>query len=68
MSWHSTNNNYIKARTKGLYQDDEKSAVRVSHANKSVARYYQEFGGEPLGHLSHELLHTRYINRTKGLS
>jgi ferredoxin hydrogenase small subunit len=64
----SSNNNYIKARTKGLYQDDEKSAVRVSHANKSVARYYQEFGGEPLGHLSHELLHTRYINRTKGLS
>lgn len=64
----SSNNNYIKARIKGLYQDDAKSAIRVSHANKSVARYYKEFGGEPLGHLSHELLHTKYINRTKGLS
>lgn len=61
----SSNNNYILARTKGLYQDDEKSAIRVSHANKSVARYYKEFGGEPLGHLSEELLHTKYINRTK---
>lgn len=64
----SSNNQYILARTKGLYRDDEKSAVRVSHANKSVARYYKEFGGEPLGHLSHELLHTTYINRTKTLT
>ena len=64
----SSNNKHIKARTKGLYQDDEKAAIRVSHANKSVARYYKEFGGEPLGHLSEELLHTKYINRTKGLS
>jgi len=63
----TSNNDYIRARTKGLYQDDARAAVRVSHANKSVARYYREFGGEPLGHLSHELLHTSYINRTKGL-
>ncbi|HOG12194.1 MAG TPA: iron hydrogenase small subunit [Smithella sp.] len=63
----TSNNQYIQARTKGLYQDDEKSAVRVSHANQSVMRYYKEFGGEPLGHLSHELLHTGYINRSKGL-
>jgi len=64
----SSNNNYIQARTKGLYQDDEKSVIRVSHANKSVARYYKEFGGEPLGHLSEELLHTKYINRAKMFS
>jgi ferredoxin hydrogenase small subunit len=64
----SSNNNYILARTKGLYQDDEKSVIRVSHANKSVIRYYKEFGGEPLGHLSEELLHTKYINRTKMIS
>jgi ferredoxin hydrogenase small subunit len=64
----SSNNNYIKARTKGLYLDDEKSAIRVSHANKSVAHYYKEFGGAPLGHLSEELLHTKYINRMKLIS
>ncbi|HAR50064.1 MAG TPA: iron hydrogenase, partial [Smithella sp.] len=61
-------NDYIKARTKNLYQDDIKSKIRVSHANKSVARYYKEFGGKPLSHLSEELLHTKYINRTKALS
>lgn len=61
-------NNYINARISGLYQDDEKSVIRVSHANPSVTRYYKEFGGEPLGPLSEELLHTRYINRTKGIS
>lgn len=64
----SSNNRYIEARTRGLYQDDEKATVRVSHANKSVARYYKEFGGSPLGRLSEDLLHTKYINRTKGLS
>lgn len=64
----ASNNDYIKARTKNLYQDDIQSKIRVSHANKSVARYYQEFGGKPLSHLSEELLHTKYINRMKALS
>ncbi|KFO66962.1 hypothetical protein ER57_13895 [Smithella sp. SCADC] len=64
----ASSNDYIKARTKNLYQDDIKSKIRVSHANKSVARYYKEFGGKPLSHLSEELLHTKYINRTKALS
>lgn len=63
----SSNNAYIQARTQGLYVDDVKSTIRVSHANTAVNRYYKEFGGEPLGHLSHKLLHTHYINRTKGL-
>lgn len=64
----TANNDYIKARTKNLYQDDVQSKIRVSHANKSVARYYKEFGVKPLSHLSEELLHTKYINRTKALS
>ena len=64
----SARNDYILARTKGLYQDDEKSKIRVSHANKAVATYYKDFGGKPLSELSEELLHTKYINRTKGLS
>jgi len=64
----SSNNDYIKARTQNLYQDDIKSKIRVSHANKSVAKYYKEFGGKPLGKLSEELLHTKFINRTKALS
>lgn len=64
----SANNRYILARTKGLYSDDEKSKIRVSHANPSVAKYYKDFGGAPLSRLSEELLHTKYINRTKSIS
>ena len=42
-SMAAANNDHIKARTQNLYQDDIKSKIRVSHANKSVARYYKEF-------------------------
>ncbi|ADN76257.1 iron hydrogenase small subunit [Ferrimonas balearica DSM 9799] len=58
-------NDYINARTAGLYKDDAIAALRVSHANPAVAKYYEEFGGKPLGHTSHELLHTHFIDRTK---
>ena len=64
----SSKNDYILARTKGLYKDDEKAKIRVSHANKAVAQYYKDFGGKPLGELSEELLHTKYINRARMLS
>lgn len=64
----ASQNDYILARTKGLYKDDEISKIRVSHANKAVTQYYKEFGGNPLGALSEELLHTKYVNRSKGLS
>ncbi|MCK9392257.1 MAG: iron hydrogenase small subunit [Syntrophales bacterium] len=64
----TSRNDYILARTKGLYRDDEKAKIRVSHANPAVAQYYRDFGGKPLGGMSEELLHTKYINRTKGLS
>ena len=63
----SKKNDYILARTKGLYQDDSKSKIRVSHANKAVEKYYKDFGGKPLGERSEELLHTKYFDRTKGL-
>ncbi|MBR9728392.1 iron hydrogenase small subunit [Shewanella intestini] len=58
-------NDYIKARSAGLYQDDMIAKQRVSHANSAVEKYYAEFGGEPLGHKSHDLLHTHFVDRTK---
>jgi ferredoxin hydrogenase small subunit len=61
----SRKNDYILARTKGLYLDDTKSKIRVSHANRSVEKYYKDFGDKPLGEKSEELLHTKYIDRTK---
>ncbi len=53
----------VKARMKALYDLDGAAPVRVSHANQQVARLYKEFLGKPLGHKSHELLHTHYHER-----
>lgn len=50
----------VRARIAALYGIDSRERVRVSHANREVQRLYEEFLGEPLGHRSHELLHTQY--------
>ncbi|BBB91725.1 MAG TPA: iron hydrogenase small subunit [Methylomusa anaerophila] len=56
---------YIKMRTKGLYQDDNKAKIRQSHNNKAVQDVYAKFAEKPLSHLAEELFHTKYVNRTK---
>jgi NADH-quinone oxidoreductase subunit G/NADP-reducing hydrogenase subunit HndD len=53
----------IRARLKALYQIDRDAGLRVSHRNKQVLRLYEEFLERPLGHRSHELLHTHYAKR-----
>ncbi|HLO66498.1 MAG TPA: NADH-dependent [FeFe] hydrogenase, group A6 [Holophaga sp.] len=53
----------VKARMAALYQIDREDTLRVSHRNSQVQRLYREFLGEPLGAVSHELLHTRYQKR-----
>jgi len=55
--------NAVKARMKALYDIDGAETVRVSHKNTQVQRLYAEFLGKPLGHKSHELLHTHYQER-----
>ncbi|GAA4878790.1 iron hydrogenase small subunit [Ferrimonas pelagia] len=72
VGWFTTRvakrNEYIKARIAGLYQDDTIATNRFSHHNKAVQQYYREFGGEPLGHTSHKLLHTTYVDRSSKIS
>lgn len=53
----------VAARMKSLYDIDERETIKVSHKNPEVIELYQEFLGEPLGHKSHELLHTHYMER-----
>jgi len=53
----------IVARMKALYQIDRDAPLRTSHHNPWVQRLYTEFLGQPLGHKSHELLHTHYAKR-----
>ena len=54
-----------KLRADALYSIDEKSTIRKSHENPIVKKIYEEFLGEPGGHLAHKLLHTTYREREK---
>jgi ferredoxin hydrogenase len=48
------------ARKAALYRHDAELSCRKSHENPQVQALYREFLGEPLGHVSHNLLHTVY--------
>jgi iron-only hydrogenase group A len=59
-----TNNEIRKLRSDALYRDDGKvQKLRQSHENPSITKIYDKFLKEPLGHKSHELLHTKYKQR-----
>ena len=52
-------------RLHAIYREDEGKLMRKSHENQDVINLYNEFLGVPLGHKSHELLHTHYVKRSK---
>lgn len=54
-----------KARLQAIYREDEGKVLRKSHENVDILSLYKEFLGAPLGHRSHELLHTSYTVRSK---
>lgn len=51
------------ARIAGTYEADENLPIRKSHENPAIKDIYENFLKEPLGELSHKLLHTHYIPR-----
>lgn len=58
-----TNQEVTTKRMEAIYKEDEGKQKRKSHENPYVAALYSEFLVEPLGHKSHELLHTHYTKR-----
>jgi len=52
-------------RANAIYDEDEKMQYRKSHDNPEIIEIYEDFLKEPLGHKSHELLHTSYVKREK---
>ncbi|NLX54359.1 MAG: 4Fe-4S binding protein [Planctomycetaceae bacterium] len=54
-----------QARTRGVNRDDREHAIRKSHENPEVEQLYKDFLEKPLGHLSHHLLHTTYVDRSQ---
>jgi len=51
-------------RLKAIYSEDESRTLRQSHLNPSITAIYKDYLGKPGGHLSHELLHTHYVDRS----
>lgn len=60
-----TNAEIRKKRAAAIYEADADMTIRKSHENPEVKKIYEEFLGEPLGHKSHELLHTHYTERNR---
>lgn len=52
-----------KQRKAATYNHDSELKIRKSHENPDIIKLYDEFLGEPLGHKSHHLLHTKYVCR-----
>ncbi len=52
-------------RSQAIYKEDAGKPIRKSHENPEVVKLYKEFLKEPLGHKSHELLHTSYVQRNR---
>jgi NADH-quinone oxidoreductase subunit G len=52
-------------RINAIYLEDAGLPLRKSHENPEVKQLYEEFLHEPLGHKSHELLHTHYTPKNK---
>lgn len=50
-------------RADSLYKEDRLKPIRKSHENPAIKAIYEEFLKEPMGHVSHELLHTEYVER-----
>ncbi len=52
-------------RADAIYAEDENMTLRKSHLNPEVHEIYKDFLHQPLGHKSHELLHTHYKARKR---
>lgn len=56
---------YLSARARALYDEDNAMPVRKSHKNSQIQKLYAEFLGKPNSELSHKLLHTHYHSKEK---
>lgn len=62
--YHHGNSDIIRKRMEAIYREDAGKPIRKSHENPDIIAIYKEYYGEPCGHLSHEQLHTHYIDRS----
>ena len=62
--YHHGDIEIIKARQRAIYSEDVWKHQRKSHENPVIQRLYREFLGEPLHGKAHDLLHTKYRDKS----
>ncbi len=60
-----TDTDIRQKRIDAIYQVDRDMPLRKSHENPAVQELYKTYLEKPLGHKSHHLLHTKYVERSK---
>ena len=50
----------LEKRMKGIYSEDERKTLRMSHENPDILTLYKEYLGQPGSEKAHHLLHTVY--------
>jgi ferredoxin hydrogenase small subunit len=58
---------YLSERQLSVYKQDAAMKYRKSQDSPAIAKIYKDFLHEPCGHVSHELLHTHYHDRSAAL-
>ena len=53
----------LEKRMKGIYSEDERKVLRLSHENTDIQKLYAEYLGEPGSEKAHHLLHTTYTQK-----
>jgi iron-only hydrogenase group A len=62
-----TNQSVRNARIQAVLDRDKNMPLRKSHENPAVKKIYKEFLGAPGGQKAEELLHTKYIDKSKNI-
>jgi len=62
--YHHGDIEVIKARQRAIYSEDVGKRLRKSHENPVIQRLYREFLGEPFKGKAHQLLHTKYRDKS----
>lgn len=52
-------------RASALYEEDRNLPLRKSHESPVIKMLYEDFLGKPGSHKAHEILHTKYVARSK---
>lgn len=60
-----TNAEIRQKRAEAIYAEDKDLPIRKSHENPEILKLYKDFLKEPLGEVSHHLLHTKYTKRAR---